>query len=801
MKKKTILAILVHSHEKQFVDVMSCAFLKLAEKSCVGISIDCQEIFQEIEIGNEELFNSIIDSASKFMERKNDFELAVIADSSIEGLKQKTLRLNEKVLKNDQFLLVSMLLFDGRTFDEGEIPRTELEQTFDSFFDYLKQQAIKSIRVHNSVIVYQTSMPVVHRFFSTSHRFCLRLIRDDHSPLALDAVTQFTNYFQLFYSNPRALRNLGKRRPVTVAAEISNFLNSATKNWDFYFFTGSVVSTIIDTFEKLKSSVANGYCLSGPSEHSLACGAIANWQLYQRSYAIVVTSGMGDELKGTLQNLKQSKARGFVIVAESNPGVWFPFQGCNYEEDDIVSVMEARDLPVVSFTDSENMHEDLTKAFTYFNQNKGPVVLLLSTKVLMATEQLETPIQISPVTETIQYDDKDLDDIVNIINNEKCRVAWRCGFLSDEEYQLVKEISEKAGIVLVDGLTRPGSIPAYKNGVLTRNYFGTFSLYGYSKKIYRYLTDKGKVRDKNEQILFFLKSKISQISSPFSEASLKNKFRIVQVNNNPSHLAPFADYHCQMNLLDFLILLKSRLDISNEVLEFRRDTINKTTIEKDTFSKSIPVQPMFPNYFFTQLSSTVEQLITKDEYSYTGIYDVGRNGVSAFRNIARTGPGFSGWYGRALMGDALLAVNSLAVTSENNILAFIGDGAKNMVPDIRATMVDNILHQRKNLDINISIFYLINGVFSLICSFQESFLYSRSRRPMNCHSVLESESSFDLGNIRVNQHVIEKYDHHLFDTALRKKGEINLFYVLLSHNNSGDGLSLASIKSYSWQDD
>ncbi|MCG8337301.1 MAG: hypothetical protein MJE63_22600 [Proteobacteria bacterium] len=802
MAKKTVLGIVIYSLEKQLVDALSYPFSALALKSGVKISLDCPEKTDRIAIKDPVLFGSILNSAAELIEKMDNFELAIVADHSIEKLHEKLIRLNKETIQNDDTLLVSMLLYDGRPSNHIHNERRVLERSIDSFFESLTRNNIKWIRVHNSVIVYQDSMPVLNKLYICSYRYCVRVVDGGgYLAPAFDVVNQFTNFFQLFYSNPRALRGFGKRRSITAAVEIDKFLSSTTNSWDFYYFTGSLVSSIIDTFEKLKAKGANGFCLSGPSEHSLACGAVANWQLHQRPFVIVITSGMGDELKGTLTNLKQSKARGFVIVAEANPGSWFPFQGTNYDEDNIVNVMKARDLPVVSFTNPENMCENLTEAFHLYNTNDRPVVLLLSTKVLMSTEELKQPIVVPPVNKKIQYDEKNLDDIINILNNEPSRIVWRCGVLSQEEYHLVEQIAKRAGIVLVDGITRPGSVSRYKDKTIVKNYFGSFSLYGYSKKIYRYVTEKGKIRDKREQVLFFLKSKISQISSPFSEASLRNKFRIAQVNNNPAHIAPFADYYCQMNLIDFLERVKNRLDVSPDVLSFRKSTMDNTAVGKDTYSKSIAVQPMFPNYFFTELNKTIEYLVKNDNYTYTGIYDVGRNGVSAFRNIVRTGPGFSGWYGRALMGDALLAVNSLAVTSKNNILAFIGDGAKKMVPDIRANMIDNIIHQRKNLDINISIFYLANGFFSLINTFQESFLHNRARRQMSCTTFLEPAGTFEIENIRINQHIIEKYDHELFTTALGKKGEVNFFNVLLSHNNTGDGLSLASIKSYSWQEE
>ncbi|MBU2515295.1 hypothetical protein KJ966_28595 [bacterium] len=800
MAKKSVLVVAIYSLDKQLIDTLCYPFIEIAQKSGINISLNCPEKVDGVEVKDQVLFDSVLNSAAELIEQNNKFGLAIIADHSISKLLEKIAQLNKEVNQDNDTLTVSMFLYDGRTFNRIDDGKTELERTIDSFYDSLKEKNIKWIRVNNSVIVYQSSMPVFQGMYICSYRYCFRVVNGDYSSLACDIGSQFADLFHAFYSNPRVLRSIGKGRLVTAAVEIDKFLSSTTNSWDFYFFTGSVVSSIIDTFEKLKSKGKNGYCITGPSEHSLVCGAVANWQLYGRSFAIVITSGMGDELKGTLLNLKQSKARGFIIIAEALPDFWFPFQGTNYSEDNIVDVMKARNLPVVSITNPENISDNLAEAFHLYNMNNGPVVLFLSTKVLMSTEELKKPIITQPFSKVIQYDEKDIDDVINLLNNETSRIIWRCGFLSEEEYRLVEELAESAGIVLVDGVTRPGSISKYKNSILIKNYFGTFSLYGYSKKIYRYLTDNGKIRDKKEQVLFFLKSKISQISSPFSVASLSNKFRIVQVNNNPSHIAPFTDYYCQMNLIDFLQKVKSRLNVSPEVLAFRKNAIDSTVIGKDTYSKLIPIQPMAPNYFFTQLNTTIEQLIQNDSYTYTGVYDVGRSSISAFRNVSRTGPGFSGWYGRALMGDALLAVNSLAVTSNDNILAFIGDGAKKMIPDIKANMIENIIHQRKNLDINISIFYLVNGLFSLISTFQESFLFNRGRRQMKCLSLLEPVGTFTLDNIQINQHIIEKYDHSLFDAALRKKGEINIFYILLSHSNSGDGLSLASVKTFSWQD-
>src|SRR5690606_40824617 len=98
--------------------------------------------------------------------------------------------------------------------------------------------------------------------------------------------------------------------------------------------------------------------------------------------------------------------------------------------------------------------------------------------------------------------------------------------------------------------------------------------------------------------------------------------------------------------------------------------------------------PMSASYFTMHMGKLVHRLIQEENYRYTGVYDVGRGGLSALRNIPRTDPGFSGWYGRALMGDALSALPYIARTSRHNVLAFIGDGARALVPDIHHRLAE-----------------------------------------------------------------------------------------------------------------
>jgi len=49
--------------------------------------------------------------------------------------------------------------------------------------------------------------------------------------------------------------------------------------------------------------------------------------------------------------------------------------------------------------------------------------------------------------------------------------------------------------------------------------------------------------------------------------------------------------------------------------------------------------PAGPNYFWP-FEPARRELIVSEDYSYTGVYDVGREIISAIRNLSRTGPGF-----------------------------------------------------------------------------------------------------------------------------------------------------------------
>lgn len=95
---------------------------------------------------------------------------------------------------------------------------------------------------------------------------------------------------------------------------------------------GPIVSRAVQDAAALARAQGNPV-LRGPNEHSLACGALARWQLRAAPFLIIVTSGMADELKGTLANLRVSQTRGFIVIGENEPGTWQPFQSTMHDHE------------------------------------------------------------------------------------------------------------------------------------------------------------------------------------------------------------------------------------------------------------------------------------------------------------------------------------------------------------------------------------------------------------------------------------------------------------------------------------
>ncbi|WP_406863615.1 hypothetical protein ABZO31_25595 [Streptomyces sp. HUAS MG47] len=619
----------------------------------------------------------------------------------------------------------------------------------------------------------------------------------DGRVLAADVLRRFTDHVQHGHG-ASALRSASRTGPPALAAALHGFLDEeAGDRWGLHYYTGSVVSGLIDELDRLAAESGNPV-LRGPSEHSLAAGALARWQLDEAPFLIVVTSGMVDEFRGTLANLRQAGARGFIVCADSPQDTWFPFQGTVHDAEDSRAVLAARRIPHVYLEDPGTLAEDLAAAYEAYDRDEGPVVLLAAPAVLSSATPV-APVRPRRQHAVLQVREDQLGPVVDLVNSGPDRLLWQCGRLGTEESALVHDIAARAGVALADSLTRPGTVAGHRAGRKVEEYLGSLGLYGYSARVHAYLHRGGRLRLRDEQAVLFLKSRVGEASTPFSPRALTRGLRVAQVTREAAHLAPFTDLPVHAEALPFLRAVRERLAVDPGLCSRRRATLAEARHSADDAVHDLPVLPMSANYFFHQVGRVLEELITEQGYTYTGVFDVGRGGLSAIRNLPRTGPGFSGWYGRALMGDALQAVPAVALTRDDNVLAFVGDGASALVPDIVPTLVQQVCLYGNRLRRNVTVFRLIDGGHSVIRSYHEGRSGSGLSRQNQVLHLLEPEWTRNFGGLTVqHRHVPDVPAERLRDW-LTQPSTVGICSVLLSHNNEGDGLSLLS--SLGWQRD
>jgi len=191
-------------------------------------------------------------------------------------------------------------------------------------------------------------------------------------------------------------------------------------------------------------------------------------------------------------------------------------------------------------------------------------------------------------------------------------------------------------------------------------------------------------------------------------------------------------------------------------------------------------------------------LITEDGYRHTGMYDVGHCGTLGVRWLPRTDPSFSGWYGRGLMGDALLAAASLAVTGRNNVVAIVGDGARQLTPDVVPGIMENLSVLGKAIGINVTVFVFVNNLLSVINSYQERLMFQQGGRQMtvsNAEALSEPDVDAIVAGTRIVRRRLLDFDAAYLKEALSTPGRVNLFSVPLAANN--DGISV--MDSENWQ--
>jgi thiamine pyrophosphate-dependent acetolactate synthase large subunit-like protein len=611
--------------------------------------------------------------------------------------------------------------------------------------------------------------------------------------MAADIVCAFTDSIQLHQTR--------RLRPALVAGSLgsalADFLDAqAGVNWGLHFYTGSMVSTTIQYLEE-RSRTNGNPIVRGPSEHSLACSALARWILDRAPFLIVVTSGMVDEFRGTLANLLNARARGFLVCADSRTDQWQPFQGTIHSTEDSRAVIRARGGPTVHLDRVDKIADGLREAFDLYLQDRGPVLIFATRDVLQATGAVPMPDPIPPDrVESVKSDQ--VDELVHLLESSPRRLLCQVGQIDNEARELVHRLARGAGVALVDSLSFPGSVSRYCGRDVVPEFIGTLSLYGYSARVHQFLHENGRLRPAAEQALIFLNNRIAEIDTPFSERALR-RIMPIQITEHPTDLAPFVSMGIAGPLSQLLREVLERLDVDPAVLASRRAAIESTAESFSDVVGQLPIRPMSPNYFFRELNTLLHRLILDEEYSYAGVYDVGRAGLSAVSDLPRTGPGHSGWFGRALMGDALQSLPGVIACRDENILAFIGDGAAALVPDIVPSLVQQSVIDRQSPRRNLTVFRFVNGGHSMIRSYREGRQAITTGSQTEVLTFIPPDWEQKFGALTVSHSKLTDFPSEFLAERLQSPARIDTYTVLMGHNNESNGLSPYSADG--WQRD
>ncbi len=636
--------------------------------------------------------------------------------------------------------------------------------------------------------------PDVDSYYSVEY-FTPRWMPEQAWVVAADIACAFVDSVQLHF-NAR-LRRAMIPKPSTVANAFADFLTAqAGSEWGLSYYTGSGVATFIDDFEQ--RAIRNGSpIVRGPSEHSLACSALARWRLDGAPFAIVVTTGMEDEFRGTLANHVTVRTRGFIICCDTRTDQWHPFQGTIHRTEDSRPSLEARGFPVVYIGKSSEITQGLADAFEAYSQDRGPVMVVATREVLQASVplgELPQPAEKAPRAEVGRSDE--VGQLSTMLNTEKRRLFCQVGPLSDNARDLLYSLASKAGIGLVDSVAQPGTVSRHHGGRIVDEYLGTLSMYGYSARVYDYLFKDGAPRSADEQQLMFIGTQIPQIDVPFTEPTLR-QLAPVQITPWEIEKAPFTGLGIVGDIEEVLRALHERLDIDPDVLAYRRAAINSTCDSDGDVIGLLPVLPMTTNYFFRSLKGVLDGLIREENYRYTGVYDIGRAGLSAVNGLPRTGPGISGWYGRGLMGDGVMSLPGIVTRRDTNVLSFVGDGAANMTPDIVPALVQQIVADHSTFDHNLSIFRFVNGTHSVIRTYREGIRPALVTGQTGVLSFTPEDYERKYGSLTVRHRRVVKFDDVPFAEQLTERDTINLYSVITGHNNEGDGLG--RLAALGWQ--
>lgn len=647
------------------------------------------------------------------------------------------------------------------------------------------------------------TVPDLATRYSVEH-FTPRWMPEQAWVVTADIACSFVDSVQL-HANARLRR---PEKPSTMANAIADFLIAqAGPGWGLHYYTGSSVAKFIDNIEQ--RALTNGNpVVRGPSEHSLACSALARWTLDGEPFAIVVTTGMHEEFRGTLANHVAAGTKGFIVCSDSRPDQWHPFQGTIHRTVDSRASLRARGFPVVYIERSSEITRGLAEAFAAYFADRGPVMVIAPREVLEASVRLgplgwQTPArpeagEMATASRAAAVSRAEVDRLAALLNSARRRLLCQAGPLTESARDLLYSLARKAGIALADSSTQPGTVGRHHRGQLVHEYLGTLSMYAYSTRVHDYLFDGGAVRPADEQAMMFIGTAIPQIDTPFSDAVL-HKLAPVQIIAREIDRAPFAGLAIVGEIEGVLRALHERLDVDPGVLAYRQAAIASTHDSDGDVIGLLPVLPMTLNYFYRRLRGVLDQLIGHAGYRYVGVYEAGRAGLSAMTSLPRTDRGISGWYGSALMGDTLMALPGILTRRDINVISFAGDGAAAMTPDIVPALVQQIAADHSGFPRNLSIFRFVNGSLSVIRTYREGVQPAAVSGQTGVLSFTREDYQHKFGSLTIRHRRVLRFDDVPFAEQLTERETINLYSVMIGHNNEGEGLS--PLSPFGWQRD
>jgi 3-acetyloctanal synthase len=296
----------------------------------------------------------------------------------------------------------------------------------------------------------------------------------------------------------------------------------------------------------------------------------------------------------------------------------------------------------------------------------------------------------------------------------------------------------------------------------------------------------------------FVGTQIPQIDTPFQESTLR-QIAPIQIVERAIDRAPFTGLGVVGDIESILAALLARLDVDPDVLAFRRAAIAATHESDGDVIGLLPIRPMTTNYFFRRLRVLLDGLIRERDYRYVGVYDIARTGLSAVNSLPRTGPCVSGWFGRGLMGDGLMSLPGVVTRRSQNVISFTGDGAAAMTPDIVPALVQQIAVDGEPFEHTLSIFRFVNGSHSVIRTYREGFQPFAVSGQTGVLSFTPADYDRRFGELTVRHRRIMGFDDVPLAEQLQDPHTINLYSVIVGHNNEGDGLTRFS--SFGWQRD